>query len=576
MDDYDPLVHTRRTIIIYALCTAVAVLAIYAFKYNASLQISSKEHTFQLASVTVLVLMVKNEEAIIERILHSAKGVLANHLVLCDTGSNDATVQLAQGIYAPEQMHVARFAFTNFEDARNECNSEAHQWLRISDAGKRIEWIAFADADFTVSARPMQKPLHDVNTIQIHAGQAGHPHNSLNMLISRRAFRNCRYRLWTHEFLDCDQPAGHYEGVYFVDRADGKSRPEKLERDIGLLKQWIAEKNETDLRPRALYYLARALEDSGSLDAAMDAYEQHNKEQPFTNYLFYAKYRQALVQIKLNKTFAQVEKALLLAHDEYDGYFRREPLYYLTRMARLNGKFNRCILYGTAGMNAPPIDHARMPLFLENAAYDWSILEELAYCYNAKGQKDRAKWFYQQILDIDSSSLDDAARTRIKTAVSLFYFALLAFALVGFHCALEPHLKRPNAVHWLFQKGDAHNHVRIDSGFRVAVPCKFACVSVWIIDQMRPKLVERHAKLFCRNVANKRRSMLAKCLARSSGLSGIRVRLSVFHCLVQHHASIVGKGLSKNCGFIHMPIFEQIRQEFCLELIVQGQNSEAQ
>lgn len=494
MDRIDPPVQqTQRSVAMFTVCVAVCIGAIFTAKYISM----NKQTPFTLAPSTVLVLMVKNEEAIIERILDSAKGVLADYLVLCDTGSTDKTIAYAKDLYPSDRIHVEQFEFTNFEDARNECNAAVRNWLRQHQS---IEWIALADADFTVSQRStMAKPQHYVNTIQIHAGVAGHPHNSLNMLISRRAFRDCHYRLWTHEYLECEQPAGHYDGYYYVDNADGVSRPGKIERDIRLLKQWLTDKNETDLKPRALYYLSRAYEDSGQLSLAMETYEQHNKVQNFTNYLFYAKYRQALIQIKLDKSFEQIEKALLAAHSEYDGYFRREPLYYLARMARLKGLINRCILYGTAGMNAPPIDHARMPLFLENAVYEWSLEEELAFCFKSKGQTDRAKWHYKQILEAKPATLDKDSRERIQVALSLFYFSLLV--LVALDHALEPHFKRPNAVHRLFQKGDAHNHVRIDSCFRVAVPAKFALLRIGIVDQMSPQLVWRYAKLSCCNVA---------------------------------------------------------------------------
>jgi tetratricopeptide (TPR) repeat protein len=295
--------------------------------------------------------------------------------------------------------------------------------------GSEIKWVALADADFVVQMRWLAKePSFDVNTIQIHAALAGHPHNALHMLIHKDVFRWCRYRLWTHEFLECPQTIlplgkrnttfGHYDGFYHVDHADGKSRPEKVSRDISLLKGWLSAVNETDLIPRALYYLARAYEDAGNLIDAMDKYREHNTIQPFTNYLFYAKYRMALIHVKLNKTYSVVERSFLDAYQEYDGYFRREPLYYLTRLARLNGLANKCILYGTAGMNTPPIDHARMPLFLEPALFEWALQEELAYCLIHMKQTQRAREIIQYVLETSPASLDAASKKRIQALLT--------------------------------------------------------------------------------------------------------------------------------------------------------------
>ncbi len=386
----------------------------------------------ELAKKTVLVLMVKNEAAVIKRILLSAKGVLANYLILCDTGSDDLTEAIAYSIWVPERYlgndpyrmtHRNFDNFTNFEDMRNKCNAFAldiltHHWTQPG-----IEWIALADADFTVVPRTLQKPEYDVNTIQIHASTFGQVHNSLNMLISARVFGDCHYRLWTHEYLECKRGTiGHYSGFYYVDHADGKSRPEKLVRDIRLLNEWLlhSEANgdkDADLKPRALYYLGRAHEDNNNLEVALDTYERHDKVQTFTNYLFYAKYREALIHLKLNHSHATVEAAFLQAHATHDGYFRREPLYYLTRLWRTKGDANMCILYGTAGMHAPPIDHSRMPLFLETNLHEWAIDEEVGYCLEAKQRNDLALSLYKSILERNPTSLDPGSRDRIQKSI---------------------------------------------------------------------------------------------------------------------------------------------------------------
>lgn len=366
---------------------------------------------------TLLLLMVKNEHVILPRLLESAKKTGIKYLFLCDTGSNDNTTAVARSVWPSEGLFIQNnVTFVNFETTRNECNR-----LMVEQTGHliKLEWILLADADFSIHQRHTLEPTFDVNMIQIH----GQPHNSLNMLIRRAVFvKNCRYRLYTHEYLDCNtgknHTFGHHDGLFFSDHSDGSSRPDKLNRDIRLLVEWLKYVNETDLRPRALYYLARAHEDRGDMKDALRIYELHNKEQTFSNYRFYALYRIALIHMHLNHSSSIVEHCLLSAFSEYDGYFRREVLYQLARYNRLVvNNLHTCILYATAGMNLPAIDHSRMPLFLENYIYAWALQEELAFCLVQRGLKREARYHYEQIIKVEG--LDTGARERVEQQLKL-------------------------------------------------------------------------------------------------------------------------------------------------------------
>lgn len=387
--------------------------------------------------------MVKNEEQVIERMLSSAKQG-ARFLFICDTGSTDKTLDIVERVWR-KNYRIYQTNFTNFETTRNECNAHARMYLKdMRSLGVPLEHVLLADADFVYVERFSaaggggvgSAATFDINTIQIHAGISGHPHNSLNMLIKYDTFIHCRYRLWTHEYLDCSAAPGnvsigHYTHFFYIDYADGKSRPEKLTRDIRLLEQWLKQVNETDLRPRALYYLARAYEDHGQLDKAMRTYEHHNAVQIFTNYQFYAKYRMALIimqqmyeqlksntsSISLSNADDTVEAAFWSAIVQHDGFFRQEPLYWLARYFRQRGQLNKCIVYATAGMHLPAIDHARMPLFLETRVQEWALREELAYCLKLKGRDNESLHHYKHILASVGEKLDKDTLERIKMEI---------------------------------------------------------------------------------------------------------------------------------------------------------------
>ena len=406
--------------------------------------VTKADQSSSLARSTMLLLMVKNEELVIERMLSSAKHG-ARFLFVCDTGSTDGTLAIVERVWR-KNYRIYSTNFTNFETTRNECNGQARVYLKeMRSLGVKLDYILLADADFVYVERSAPPPpkgggksTFDINIIQIHAGISGHPHNSLNMFIKYDTFIHCRYRLWTHEYLDCSAAGnvsiGHYTRFYYIDYADGKSRPEKLTRDIRLLEGWLRYVNETDLRPRALYYLARAYEDDGQLKAAMQTYERHNAVQVFTNYLFYAKYRMALITMQntfqdvmnvnltdprydgvLASADVKVEAAFWQAITEHDGFFRQEPLYWLARYFRQRGYLNKCIVYASAGLHLPSIDHDRMPLFLETHVQEWALREELAYCLKLKGRKEESVEHYKHILA--SEKLDKETLERIKKEI---------------------------------------------------------------------------------------------------------------------------------------------------------------
>lgn len=346
---------------------------------------------------TVSMLMVKNEALIIERAIVSLQKHVGRYVFLCDTGSSDDTVARALEATLPnaDTVHYTLVeGFKHFEQARNACREALGNHTFPTDV--HIEWVALPDADFEArvsDATPV--PDYDVNTIQIHASRSGMPHNSLHLLVRASTyFAQCRYRLWTHEFLSCSGNAsfGFYNGFQFVDHEDGTSRSSKLERDKRLLHDWLVQVNETELRPRALYYLARAYEDSQQLDLALHTYRRHAAEQTHTNYIFYGAYRVALITLRqwsvacnANATrcasgLPAVETAFMRAFHTYDGYFRREIFYYLALTHRRLGHYHECLLYAAAALQLPAVDHSRIPLMIELEVYGSELQAEYDFC----------------------------------------------------------------------------------------------------------------------------------------------------------------------------------------------------
>lgn len=408
-------------VLIFPFTLFVILFAVFVYAYI--------NHTTDTPRIR-LVLMVKNEEIVLPRLLQSLPLEYIHGIVLCDTGSTDNTIAIAQAFFAKQKQRISfqleRLGeFVNFETSRNECKKRVRPIDNVGDN----DWILLMDADFTVSVtgKDVQIPLYDVNTIQIHASTPLHPHNSLPMLIRATTFCNhCTYRLWTHEFLSCTQlhqTSGFYNDLYFLDHSDGKSRPEKSSRDARLLNQWLDQRGkldaEKDIVPRALYYLARAQEDAGNWSLALDTYRRHAQVETMTNYQFYSLYRQAMIEMKRQQqdNTKQLENLLHAAFGTYDGIFRREPIYYLARLYRQQGDYDKCILYGTAGMNLPTVDHSRVPLFLEPIIYDWVLEEELAFCLYKKMHYQKALTIFEKIKWKYGHTLDKASQQRLDEEI---------------------------------------------------------------------------------------------------------------------------------------------------------------
>lgn len=332
------------------------------------------------------IVMVKNEEHALPRLLDSLNG-LVTWVFVCDTGSSDGTRQVAAN-----RSHFQYIGeFLDFETSRNQCMDAAR-----AHVPEDTEWLLLPDADFTLAgARHFVVPDYDINIVRIEpANGGGGIQNALPLLVRKRVFfEQCRYRLWTHEILDCCQTlitTGYYNGppaFHFVDHSDGSNRPGRLERDIRLLTEWLHRYNETrtaegqawrtDLWARALYYLARAHEDSGHVNEALSLYQEHDAVQPWTNYRFYGRYRTALIELDLyrkrNQTagWRRVEDHFIraLGSPFGDGAFRREPFYYLTWLHCELAHWTQCRVWAQAALATPSLDYSRMPLFLEPALY---------------------------------------------------------------------------------------------------------------------------------------------------------------------------------------------------------------
>jgi tetratricopeptide (TPR) repeat protein len=201
--------------------------------------------------------------------------------------------------------------------------------------------------------------------------------------------------------LECPRTlaTGFYDGFQLVHYRDGSSYSEKHTRDVKILNEWVRRIGDPVLLPRALFHLAQAYHALKLNDEALETYRKHLEVETFTNYRFQSRYHIALILLSINTHYDDVRRAFLESiFEEQDGILRWEPYYHLARLARQTGRVNECLFYSNAALKAPPLDHSRMPLFIDAAVFHWKLELERAHCMLQYGFKKEAKELYVQIV----------------------------------------------------------------------------------------------------------------------------------------------------------------------------------
>jgi len=330
--------------------------------------------------------IVKNEVAIIGRCVKS----LLPHIdgaVIVDTGSSDNTVALLQHLFdaAGKPIEIQHAMFVNFELARN----MALHCARNS----RLQWdyLLLCDADMEMKVtRPdwLQGLTGESYDLKQTAGSLGYYNRRL---VSRHA-TGC-YRGVTHEYLDAGS-VGRLDGAEFIDHADGANRPEKISRDIALLKQALETEKDPGLIQRYHFYLAGSYFDSGEWYNASVHYGIRTRLGGFDEEVWYAQLRYALCLQNMG-AYAGFVEAMLQAYRLRP--HRVESLYHLARHFRERGDNYSSVLFSQAGLVVPyPRDDL---LFIDNYVYDTGLKEEFVICaYYDPVRRQRGQWVCDQLV----------------------------------------------------------------------------------------------------------------------------------------------------------------------------------
>jgi glycosyltransferase involved in cell wall biosynthesis len=326
-----------------------------------------------------LAMIVRDEAGVIERCLASAREHIATW-VICDTGSTDGTQDRIRAALdgVPGELHER--PWVNFGHNRSEL-------LKL--ARGRADYLLLLDADMTVERTgdwPADPP--DSCLVRIPSPELDY---RLPLLVSGSI--EWRSEGVTHEYLATDDE--HTTGIadHFVihHHLDGGTRPEKFERDLGLLlADWKREQSD-----RTAFYLAQTYRDQGNWKEAVRWYERRAGMGGFDEEVFYSRFQVGVGRAELGD-WDRALTALIAAWESRPQ--RLEPLYEIVSRLRLREQYQSAYALVQRGLDREPPGDI---LFVYPWVYRWGLLFELSICAYWVGELSEAFEACERLLALE-------------------------------------------------------------------------------------------------------------------------------------------------------------------------------
>ena len=305
----------------------------------------------------ILILMVKNESAILERCLKSVEGVV-DAFCITDTGSTDDTVDKAKTFLQSHPGCLIECEWKNFGHNRTISFEGAQRYVRDV-----LQWhlkecyglLLDADMMFIPNTLRSQTLTETGYTIVQCAGNLEYP--------------NCRLvRMdypWkcigvTHEYWSGPTQAIPKEVCFIDDRNDGGCKSDKFERDARLLEQGLSEDPEN---VRYMFYLAQTYHSLGRFKDSIRMYKKRIAAGGWDEERWYSMYMIGQSYLSLGDPI-RFEAWMLRAYAFRPG--RAEPLYKLTKYFREKSQHFKAYQYALLGKQIPSSNDS---LFIEKDVY---------------------------------------------------------------------------------------------------------------------------------------------------------------------------------------------------------------
>jgi glycosyltransferase involved in cell wall biosynthesis len=328
----------------------------------------------------VLLTMVKNESRIIRRCLESAANFV-DAFVVCDTGSTDNTIELAQDFIEKTGKTgvIAKHEWRNFGYNRTQSFRTCQEFVRTKlgwDLAETYCLLLDGDMVFRWALEFSKDSLTGAGYSIIQKAGSLHYYNARLLRLSDS---------WTcvgatHEYWSGPGTANlPVENIWIDDLNDGGSKSDKFVRDARLLE---AEREEQPNNGRTWFYLAQTYKDLGRFDEAIKAYERRIEIGGWREEVWYSHYMIAkMYALKGDLPMAEMWGNRGIA---FHG-IRSELHYFLARVFRERGDHFKAWHYYLRGRAIPFPDDV---LFVETNVYGGLFSYEASilhyYCFPQK------------------------------------------------------------------------------------------------------------------------------------------------------------------------------------------------
>jgi glycosyltransferase involved in cell wall biosynthesis len=334
-----------------------------------------------------LAMIVRNEAAIIDRVLSSALPVIDSWRII-DTGSTDDTRAIIASTLSAVPGELRESEWVDFGHNRSEL---------VAWAAEGANWLLLLDADMTIET---DDDLLD-QLLTITADAALVPINSgvsYRMPYLVRGDRPWHYAGRTHEHLSSTEPykTEWFDGLRITHLGDGSSHEVKLERDLELLGLDLLEAPDST---RTVFYLAQTYRDAGERELALEHYRRRASMGGWDEEVFWSLYQAALLEEALESPTAT--DAFLAAWDARPE--RAEPLYRLARRHRLLRRHYAAWLFASA---ATALEQPDDTLFVDAEVYRWAAAFERADAGWRLGHRDLAATEVDRLLALEGVPAD--------------------------------------------------------------------------------------------------------------------------------------------------------------------------
>ncbi|WP_146004231.1 glycosyltransferase [Halioglobus japonicus] len=284
-----------------------------------------------------LVMMVRNESAVIERCLDSVKPYIDRWLI-ADTGSDDDTCERVERALEGIKGELLHLPFTDFAHVRNQ----------LVDASKGLaDFVLWLDADETLKVSSTIDQLRVAPAFQLAVEAVGASYLQPRLVrndahyVFRGALAETAVGLEEAVWLDSLRICHHCDGVRWRDAL-------RLERDGLYFEQALLEA-PTDIG--LLFPLADTLYSRGSWVQAMEQYRRAGDYAIESAHQWYAKYQLARAADRADHHLTRVIGAYHTAYEQDSG--RVEPLVWMARRLRQEGQLQAAFDLAVAAIDLP-------------------------------------------------------------------------------------------------------------------------------------------------------------------------------------------------------------------------------